>query len=117
MATAAFSFLPSELRARATNPETYPVRLGGPVPGNFNDPAVWIKAVKVLQYTAAYCPLQSGAQADLIRAFRDEAKRNKIIIAEVGSWCNTLDPDDKKRKEALKNNIDSLRLADEIGAR
>lgn len=117
MAAAGFSFLPSELNGRTTNLETNPVRLGGPVPGNFNDPAEWIKAVKVLQYTAAYCPLQPGAPADLIRAFRDEAKRNKIIISEVGSWCNVLDPEDNRRKEALTKNIDSLRLADEIGAR
>jgi sugar phosphate isomerase/epimerase len=117
MAAAGLSFLPSELRGRSTNPETNPVRLGGPVPGNFNDPAEWIKEVKALQYTAAYCPLQPEAPADLIRAFRDEAKRNKIIIAEVGSWCNTLDPEEGRRKDALKKNIDSLRLADEIGAR
>ena len=116
MAAAGFSFLPSELRAR-TNPEMNPVRLGGPVPGNFNDPAEWIKVVKALHYTAAYCPLQPGSPADMIRAFRDEANRNKIIISEVGSWCNTLDPEDNRRKAALKLNIDSLNLADEIGAR
>ena len=117
MAAAAFSFLPSELRGRTTDLKPNPVRLGGPVPGNFNDPAEWIKTVKALKYTAAYCPLEPGTPADLIRAFRDEAKRNKIIISEVGSWCNTLDPEDNRRKEALKKNIDSLRLADEIGAR
>ena len=100
-----------------SKPETNPVRLGGPVPGNFNDPAEWIKAVKSLRYTAAYCPVEPGAATELIKAFRDEAKRNKIIIAEVGAWCNTLDLEDNRRKEALKKNIDALRLADEIGAR
>jgi len=116
-AAAGLNFLPSALKGRITGSETNPVRLGGPVPGNYNDPAEWIKAVKALRYTAAYCPLESGAPPDLIKAFRDEAKRNNIIIAEVGSWYNTLDLIDIKRKEALKKNIDALRLADEIGAR
>jgi sugar phosphate isomerase/epimerase len=114
---AGYSFLSSSLRGRMSKPETNPVRLGGPVPGNFNDPAQWIKAVKSLRYTAAYCPVEPGAATELIKAFRDEAKRNKIIIAEVGAWCNTLDLEDNRRKEALKKNIDALRLADEIGAR
>lgn len=117
MAAAGIKFMPSALKGRKTDPENNPVRLGGPVPGNYNDPAEWIKAVKALRYTAAYCPLESGAPPDLIIAFRDEAKKNNIIIAEVGAWCNTLDLNDIKRKEALKKNIEALRLADEIGAR
>jgi sugar phosphate isomerase/epimerase len=87
------------------------------VPGKYNDPAEWIKAVKALRYTAAYSPLEPGAPPDLIKAFRNEAKANNIIISEVGAWCNTLDLNDINRKESLKKNVDALRLADEIGAR
>lgn len=117
LAAAGLSILPSAVKAMTANQETNPVRLGGPVPGKFNDPAEWIKAVKALSYTAAYCPLETGTTPELIKAFRDEAKSNNIIISEVGSWCNTLDLNDIKRREALKKNIDALRLADEIGAR
>jgi sugar phosphate isomerase/epimerase len=52
----------------------------------------------------------------MIRSFRSEAKKNNILIAEVGAWCNTLDPDESKRKEAINRNIGALQLADEIGA-
>jgi sugar phosphate isomerase/epimerase len=93
------------------------VRLGGPVPGNFSDPAQWAIAVKTLRYSAAYSPVQVGASSDLVRAFREEAKKSDILIAEVGIWNNLLDPDSSIREENLKKNIESLALADELGAR
>jgi sugar phosphate isomerase/epimerase len=93
-----------------------PIRLGGPVPGSFVDPSLWVKAVKSLRYSSAYCPVQPGASVELIRSFREVAKKNNILIAEVGAWSNTLDPDESKRKEAVKKNIDALNLANEIGA-
>ena len=94
-----------------------PVRLGAPVPGKFSDPAEWVKAVKSLRYSATYCPVQTGAASELIRSFRDEAGRNNIIIAEAGVWNNMLDPDESKRKENIRKNIETLKMADEIGAK
>lgn len=117
LAAAGLTIISSALKAGTGYQQANPVRLGGPVPGNFDDPADWVKAVKSLRYTAAYCPVQPGAPAELVKAFRAEAKKNNIIIAEVGAWNNTLDLNDNARKEALKKNIDALRLADEIGAR
>jgi sugar phosphate isomerase/epimerase len=113
---AGLSIIPEMLSAGGGNTVSNTIRLGGPVPGNFSDPAEWAKAVKSLRYTAAYCPVQPGAPAELVRAFRDEAKRSSIIIAEVGAWNNTLDLNENARKAALIKNIDALRLADEIGA-
>jgi sugar phosphate isomerase/epimerase len=104
------------LKARNKSITGNPVRLGGPVQGDFTDPAEWVKAVKSLRYSAAYCPVQPGAPGELIRSFRAEAVKSNIHIAEVGAWSNTLDPDESKRKEAIKKNIDALHLADEIGA-
>jgi sugar phosphate isomerase/epimerase len=107
---------PSIMKAAGTNPSGYPVRLGGPVPGSFKDPIEWIKTLNSLGYSAAYCPVQPGAPAELVKSFRTEAGRNDILIAEAGVWNNPLDPDAAKRKDALKKNIDMLHLADEIGA-
>ncbi len=98
------------------NSPAYPVRLGGPVPGRFEDPSGWVRAVRSLNYSAAYCPVQPGASGDVIRAFREEAKRNNIIIAEVGVWNNLLDQNESIRKENLRKNIEAFQLADEIGA-
>jgi sugar phosphate isomerase/epimerase len=106
----------SVLKAGGSKMTGYPVRLGGPVQGNSDDPGIWVKAVKSLGYSAAYCPVQPGAPAELVRSFRTEAKKNDILIAEAGVWNNPLSPDEMVRKEAIKKNIDTLRLADEIGA-
>lgn len=107
---------PSMINAGGQVKSQFPVRLGGPVPGNFSDPVEWIRAGKALGYSALYCPLQPGSDKETIRGFREEARKSNIIISEAGSWVNTLDPDENARKQAISKNIDALQLADEIGA-
>jgi sugar phosphate isomerase/epimerase len=116
LVTAGIGIAPAGLKNLVNGKSANPVRLGGPVPGNFTDPAEWIKAVKALKYSAAYCPVQPGAPGELIRSFREAAKKNNIIISEAGVWNNMLDPDEKKRKAAVEKNVVFLQLADEIGA-
>lgn len=116
MMTAGMTLLNYPVRAASGVQAGNPVRLGGPVPGKFNDPAEWARAVKNLGYSAAYCPVQPGAPEELIRAYRTEAGRSNIIIAEVGVWNNMLHDDEKLRKENLKKNMEALHLADQIGA-
>ena len=94
-----------------------PIRLGGPVFGKFTDPVEWIKELKSLGYSAAYCPVKPEASDVMIRSVRQEAEKNNILIAEAGVWNNMLDPDETKRKSAVDKNIAMLQLADEIGAR
>jgi len=113
---AGLTIKPSVLKTGRGSKTGNPVRLGAPVPGKFSDPVEWVKAVKALRYSAAYCPVQPGAQGELIRSFRAEAKKGNILIAEAGVWNNMLDPDEKARREAIGKNIAALQLADEIGA-
>ncbi len=117
IAAAGISVSPMVFKAGSGMQTGYPVRLGAPVPGRFQDPVEWVKAVKSLRYSAAYCPVQPGAASDMIKAFRTEAGKNNIIIAEAGVWNNMLDPDENKRKENIRKNIETLVLADEIGAK
>jgi sugar phosphate isomerase/epimerase len=116
LVTAGITIIPSVLKAGKIGSVGNPVRLGGPVPGKYDDPEQWVKAVKSLRYGAANCPVQLGASADLIKSFSSEAKKNNILIAEVGVWNNMLDPDETARKKAVEKNTISLQLADEIGA-
>jgi sugar phosphate isomerase/epimerase len=116
LVTAGITIIPSALKAREKITGGNPVRLGGPVPGKFDDPVQWIKAVKSLGYSAAVCPVQPGAPSELIRSFRMEAKKNNVLISEVGVWNNMLDPDKNASEAAIKKNIILLQLADEIGA-
>lgn len=92
------------------------MRLGGPVFVQPMNPDDWIRAIQKSGYRAAYCPVQSGASSDEIRAYAQAARRADIIIAEVGAWVNTLDLDEAKRRKAVKYNQSQLALADEIGA-
>jgi sugar phosphate isomerase/epimerase len=114
--TSGLTILPSVVKASSKNINNNRVRLGGPVSGTFTDPEEWVKAVKALGYSAAYCPVQPGASGELIRAFRTVAKKNDILIAEVGAWNNMMDLNDSARKSAVEKNIKALQLADEIGA-
>jgi sugar phosphate isomerase/epimerase len=93
------------------------IRLGGPVFEQYQDPAVWIAALKKLGYSAAYCPVGADASDDVVKAYERAAKDANIIIAEVGAWSNPISPDEKTRKEAQQKCRQQLHLADRIGAR
>lgn len=92
------------------------VRLGGPIFEKQDDPDGWIAALKKLGYRAAYSPVKIGASSDQIRAYEQAAKKADIVIAEVGVWKNPIDPDPGKAREAYKYCVDSLALAEAIGA-
>ena len=92
------------------------LRLGGPVKGDFKDPGEWVKALKAKGYSAAYCPVGTGADEATIRAFEKTARESNILISEVGAWSNPISRNEKERTDALKKCKDSLALAEHIGA-
>lgn len=93
------------------------IRLGAPLFGKYSNPGEWAKAVINAGYTAAYCPVNPGADDSLVDLYRKEAAENNIIIAEVGAWSNPISPDEATSKAALEKCIASLELADRIGAK
>ena len=92
------------------------VRLGGPVFEDVSDPANWIAALKRQGYRAAYCPVKSDASSDVINAYALAAKKADIVIAEVGAWSNPLSVDPTMAQQAFKKCVESLALAEAIGA-
>lgn len=96
--------------------ENSKIRLGGPLFRKYKNPGQWIEALKELNYKAAYCPVSVGAGKEEIAAYKSEAKKADILIAEVGAWSNPIDPDNEKSRKAIEKCISSLQLADEIGA-
>jgi len=92
------------------------IRLGGPVFGDFKDPLEWIKAVKSKGYSAAYCPVDTGTDELLVKAYEKAARDSNIIISEVGAWSNPISKNEKERIDAIKKCKDSLALAELIGA-
>ena len=93
------------------------MRLGAPVFVTYDEPETWATAVRAKGYRAAYCPVQPGADAATVQAYRSAAAQHDIVIAEVGAWSNPLNPDPAIRKAALEKCQASLALADQIGAR
>jgi sugar phosphate isomerase/epimerase len=104
---------------RASHPEKSGrfIRLGGPVFKDNCEPEEWVRAHQELGYTAAYCPLNADASAELIQSFENAARKANLTLAEVGAWSNPVSTDDEKRKQALAYCQTQLDLADRIGAR
>lgn len=92
------------------------LRLGGPLFKKYQGPEEWARTVKAYGYSAAYCPVGLDAKLDDIKKYEQEAKKQDIIIAEVGAWSNPISPDAKTAAEAFEKCTRSLDLADKIGA-
>jgi sugar phosphate isomerase/epimerase len=93
------------------------IRLGGPTFVKTDDPEELALAHRKMGYRAAYCPGVSLNDADRILAIEKAFAKHDVVIAEVGRWCNLLDPDPAKRKKNMKTVTDGLALADAVGAR
>jgi sugar phosphate isomerase/epimerase len=111
---AAFSVMPSGLAASSGTQSG--VRLGGPIFEKYGSPEEWVVALKKLGYRAAYCPVSVGADPELVKAYQVAAVKNNIVIAEVGAWSNPISPNQDEAGKAMQKCIDSLALADQIGA-
>lgn len=94
------------------------MRLGAQLFESYHSPEEWVALVKKKNMRAAYCPVDEDADAETIRAYRDAAEKNDIVISEVGAWhCSLLSKDSAARERAFAYCAGQLRLADQIGAR
>jgi sugar phosphate isomerase/epimerase len=113
LAMAAAAAGASRLHAAGT-----PVRLGGPIFLNSNDPAALAHEHRRLGYSASYCPQMAAVNdPDLIRAILKAYAAENVVIAEVGAWKNMLDPDAEKRKQNCEYVVERCALAEAVGAR
>lgn len=95
-----------------------PIRLGGPIFLESNDPVVLAREHRRLGYSAAYCPqIATLKDPDLIRTIQNAYASQNVCIAEVGAWKNMLDPDEEKRRQNLEYVVDRCALAEAVGAR
>src|SRR5438046_964547 len=94
-----------------------PIRLGGPIFLKSDDPRELAREHRRLGYSAAYCPSAKAADTQRIHAIEEAFAKENVVIAEVGAWCNMLDPDDEKRRQNLAYVTERMALADAVGAR
>ncbi len=94
-----------------------PLRLGGPIFLNSQDPAELAQEHRRLGYRAAYAPQVEIKDTDKIKAIIKEFAARDVALAEVGAWRNMLDPDLEKRRQNLAYVQERLALAELLGTR
>jgi len=95
------------------------IRFGAPVFLKSQDPAELAAEHKRLGYRAAYCPrpaLAENVGDDTLHAVAAAFKKENVVIAEVGAWCNAMHPDPAIREKNLRLIISRLDLAERLGA-
>jgi len=108
--------MPAFLRAGATGSRR-PMRLGGPIFLNSEDPGEQAREHRRLGYRAAYAPKVELKDKDKIKAIIKEFAAQDVALAEVGAWVNMLDPDPENRRKNMSYVQERLALAEELGTR
>jgi sugar phosphate isomerase/epimerase len=94
------------------------VRLGAPILDSYSSPDEWISLVRQLGASAAYSPVEVGAEPEQVDRYAQAAEADGLVIAEVGAWeANPLSPDPAEAERSIAFCQEALRLADRIGAR
>lgn len=93
------------------------VRLGGPIFLKSDDPVELAREHRRLGYSAAYCPPAKADDGVLTSTIQKAFASQNVVIAEVGAWCNMLDPDSEKRRTNLNYVTERMALAEAVGAR
>ncbi len=81
-----------------------------------SSPKEWAEKHKALGLKAVVFPVDCNAGVKLIDAYKEEAKKHGLLIAEVGIWRNTLAADIAEREKWIDYAIRQLKMADKIGA-
>ena len=92
------------------------MKFGGNIQRHWDSPEEWAQLALGMGYSAVYFPVNHTAPVGEIDAYVRAAKDAGLVIAEVGVWNNTLDPDEKKREENIAYAIHQLELADYVRA-
>ncbi|WP_077534646.1 sugar phosphate isomerase/epimerase family protein [Massiliimalia massiliensis] len=94
------------------------MRLGAPIFHQTGDPEKFVNAHLTKGYRAAYCPEQLTVNdTEKIRQYRESLKKNDILLAEVGAWCNPLSSDPTEAEKNFQFTVERLALAEELQAK
>lgn len=93
------------------------MRLGASVFYDGIDPEQYALAHVEKGYGAAVCPeWLSLERPKELENLKKAMKKHDIIVAEVGAWSNPLNPNKAEAEKSIRQMMDKLRLAEELGA-
>ncbi|MCR4655278.1 MAG: sugar phosphate isomerase/epimerase [Lachnospiraceae bacterium] len=81
-----------------------------------DSPREWAEKMVSLGCRSVVFPVDYTEKDSVIADYADEARKNDLVIAEVGIWRNVFAVDKTEREEARQRALAQFRLADEIGA-
>lgn len=81
-----------------------------------NSPQEWAAKHKAFGLQCVNFPVDYLAGEETYMAYKAEADKAGLVIAEVGVWRNTLAADPAERAKWIDYAIGQLRMADQIGA-
>ena len=116
-AAAATSLVVPAVLGAANAASSRPLRLGGPIFLNSDDPGEMAREHRRLGYRAAYAPKVELKDKERIKAIIREFAAQDVALAEVGAWVNMLDPDPEKRRKNMSYVQERLALAEALGTR
>lgn len=93
------------------------MRLGFSSSLEHKNPQEWAEKHAALGLRSVVFPVNHEADFGLIDEYVAEARKNDLLIAEVGVWRNTLAKDKAEREKWIDYAAGELMLADRIGAR
>lgn len=93
------------------------MRLGTSSPLSHKGPKDWAEHHRELGLSAINFHLTCQDDPAMVDEYVKAADENGLIMAEVGIWKNTMDPNEEVRKNAIRYAIGQLELADRIHAR
>ena len=89
--------------------------LGGTIAGTYRTPEEWERLLAASHFKAVTAPFSCCTPAPEIAEYCAAAKRQGVVIAEVGVWKNVFDPDPVLADEAMNYAKGQLTIADDLG--
>ena len=80
------------------------------------NPDEWIRLISKFKVRAAVAPMTKDDPEEIRKEYVEIARKNDIVIGEVGIWRNVMDRNDAVREANMEYAKEQLALAEEIGA-
>lgn len=92
------------------------MRIGGGIVKEYQNPVQWYQMVEELGYRAVLAPVDYRAGAAQKEEYLECIRDHKLVIGEVGAWCNPLSDQEAERRSNIEYCQNQLALAEELGA-